>query len=85
MIPLRLGIDANIVVSVKNHSRSTTPTRPLQVDERPGDNIFLECADAARAGYLITGNRRHLPKFWKKTKVITSREFIDMVVPHLLT
>ena len=34
------------------------------------------CADAARADYLMTGNQRHFPKFWKKTKVITSREFI---------
>jgi hypothetical protein len=75
------------------------------------DNIFLECADAARADYLIkavsqllwpdkdreewfsvgenhagrrgfglhqlrnrsSGNQKHFPKFWKKTKIITSR------------
>lgn len=35
-------------------------------------------------GYLVTGNGRHFPKFWKKTKVITSREFIDIIVPHLI-
>ncbi len=49
------------------------------------DNIFLECADAARADYLITGNQRHFPKFWKKTKIITSRELIGIVGPHLLS
>jgi len=41
-------------------------------------------ADAARADYLVTGNQRHFPKFWKKTKVITSREFISIVAPHLI-
>jgi len=49
----------------------------------PGDDKFLECAAAARADYLATGNQRHFPKFWKKTKVIMSREFISIVAPHL--
>jgi predicted nucleic acid-binding protein len=49
----------------------------------PGDNLFVECADAGRADYLVTGNQRHFPKFWKKTKIISSRELIDLVAPHL--
>jgi hypothetical protein len=32
----------------------------------------------------LTGNQRHYPRFWKKTKVITPREFIDIVAPHLV-
>jgi predicted nucleic acid-binding protein len=51
----------------------------------PDDNRFLECADAARADYLVTGNLRHFPRFWKKTKIITPREFIGLVAPHLIT
>jgi len=43
-----------------------------------------ECADAARADYMLTGNLRHFPMFWEKTKVITSREFIGIVYPHLM-
>ena len=50
----------------------------------PHDNKFLECADAARADYLVTGNQRHFPMFWKKTKVINSGEFIGVVAPHLI-
>jgi predicted nucleic acid-binding protein len=49
----------------------------------PEDNMFLECADAARADYLVTENVRHFPRFWKKTKVITSREFLSLVAPCL--
>jgi predicted nucleic acid-binding protein len=55
------------------------------VTKDPDDNKFLECADAGRADYLVTGNQRHFPRFWKNTKVITSREFIGIVAPHLIT
>ncbi len=47
--------------------------------------MLIECADAARAGYLATGNQRHFPKFWKNTKVITTREFLSVVAPHLIS
>jgi len=70
---------------IRNRAYTVAPTRALQVTPDPDDNMFLECADAARADYLVTGNQRHFPKFWKKTKVITSREFIGIVAPHLIT
>jgi predicted nucleic acid-binding protein len=54
------------------------------VTKDPDDNKFLECADAARADYLVTGNQGHSPRFWKKTKAIASREFIGIVTPHLI-
>jgi len=44
--------------------------------------IFLECADAARADYLIRISA--ISKFWKKTKVISSASLSD-VGPHLLS
>jgi len=50
----------------------------------PADNMFVECADAARADYLVTGNLRHFPKFWKNTKIISSREFLTVIAPHLI-
>jgi predicted nucleic acid-binding protein len=27
----------------------------------PGDTKFLQCAAAAQADYIVTGNKRHLP------------------------
>ncbi len=45
--------------------------------------MLLECADAARADYLVTGNQRYVPAFWKRTKVIASRKLIAIVPPHL--
>jgi putative PIN family toxin of toxin-antitoxin system len=43
----------------------------------PDDNIFVECAQAAKAHYLITGNTDHFPRHWKYTEVITPRMFIN--------
>jgi putative PIN family toxin of toxin-antitoxin system len=81
---IRKGIRQQLLRLVKNHSHIVTPSRRLEICTDPDDNVFLECADAARADYLITGNPRHFPRFWKKTKVITTREFIGLAAPHLI-
>jgi putative PIN family toxin of toxin-antitoxin system len=82
-LKIRRSLRLQVIQLIKNHTYSVTPSQlpPLTAD--PDDNIFLECADAARADYLVTGNQRHFPRFWKKTKVIDSREFLDIVAPHL--
>ena len=63
--------------------RDLVPFHPV-VRFTPTTICFLECADAARADYAVTGNLRHFPRFWKKTKIITPREFIGLVAPHLV-
>jgi uncharacterized protein len=84
-LKIRKGPRQQLLQLIKTHAYSVKPARPLLVTPDPDDNKFLECADAARADYLVTGNARHFPKFWKKTKVITSREFISVVAPHLIS
>jgi putative PIN family toxin of toxin-antitoxin system len=81
---IRRGLRHKLLQLIENHAQLVNPVRALQVTKDPDDNKFLECADAARADYLITGNQRHFPRFWKKTKVITSREFISIVAPHFI-
>ena len=76
---------AAIPSALRNRGNLVVPSRRLEVSSDPDDNRFLECADAARADYLVTGNLRHFPRFWKKTKIITPREFIGLVAPHLIT
>jgi len=83
-LAIRKGIRQQLLQLVKNHSHVVTPSRRLEVCTDPDDNVFVECADAARADYLITGNQRHFPRFWKKTKIITTREFISLSAPHLI-
>jgi putative PIN family toxin of toxin-antitoxin system len=81
---IRKGLQQRMLQLIRNRSYAVKPSRPLQVTPDPNDNKFLECADAARADYLVTGNQRHFPPFWKKTKVITSRDFVSIVAPHLI-
>jgi putative PIN family toxin of toxin-antitoxin system len=81
---IRKGLRQQFLQLIQKHTHVVSPSRRLQITNDPSDNIFLECADAARADYLVTGNPRHFPKFWKKTKVITSREFVAIVAPHLI-
>ncbi|MHB8527504.1 MAG: putative toxin-antitoxin system toxin component, PIN family [Candidatus Acidiferrales bacterium] len=83
-LQIRKGLRHQLLQIIKRRAHTITRARRLQVTSDPGDNIFLECADAARADYLMTGNTRHFPRFWKKTKAITSREFLSLVTPHLL-
>jgi len=68
---------------LRNRAMSVMPSCRLQVTPDPDDNIFLECADEARADYLVTGNKRHFPRFWKFTKIVSARELVELVAPHL--
>ena len=81
---IRKGLRQQLLRLLTNRAHLVEPVRVLQVAKDPDDNKFVECADAARADYLITGNAKHLPRFWKNTKVITSREFISIVAPHFV-
>jgi putative PIN family toxin of toxin-antitoxin system len=81
---IRKGLRQQMLQLIKNHSYTVVPTRRLHVTSDPDDNMFLECADAARADYLVTGNQKHFPRFWKKAKIITTREFISLTAPHLI-
>ena len=81
---IRKGLRQQLLQLIKNYSYIVVPTRRLYFTSDPDDNMFLECADAARADYLVTGNQKHFPRFWKKTKIITTREFISLAAPHLI-
>lgn len=64
-------------------SRTVEPARKLSVSRDPDDDIFLECAEAAHADYLITGNKKHFPAFWLATKIVNARELLEIIAPHL--
>ena len=83
-LKIRRSLRQQLLQLIKNHTRVVSPSRLAQVTSDPADNMFVECADAARADYLVTGNQRHFPKFWKNTEIISSREFLSVIAPHLL-
>lgn len=67
----------------QSRAKLVNPSMRIEVTPDPDDNIFLECADEARADYLVTGNKRHYPQFWKAAKIINARELIEIIAPHL--
>jgi len=83
-LSIRKGLRLQLLQLIKNHGHLVAPSRQIEVTSDPDDNIFVECADAARADFLITGNRKHFPTFWKNTKIVTPREFVSLAAPHLI-
>jgi len=83
-LKIRKGLRQQFLQRIKDNSHLVSPSRQIRVTRDPDDNVFLECADAARADFLVTGNLRHFPRFWKQTKIVTSREFITLIAPHVV-
>jgi uncharacterized protein len=55
------------------------PTEKVRSCSDPDDDIFLECSQAARAHYLVTGNIKDFPAKWADTQIVTARQFLDAV------
>jgi len=55
------------------------PVDAIRACSDPDDDIFLECAHAARASYLVTGNLKHFPAFWSGTQVVAARRLLEIV------
>lgn len=83
-LKIRKGLRQQFLRLIEDSGHMASPTRQIRVTRDPDDNIFLECADTARADFLVTVNLRHFPRFWKQTKIVTSREFITLIAPHLV-
>ena len=101
MIPLRLVIDTNIVVSAALKPDGLQRTVLLLATTKPA-RLYVTNAILAEYRKVLSRpelrirkglqqqllqllkNQRHFPKFWKKSKVVASREFISIVAPHLI-
>jgi predicted nucleic acid-binding protein len=55
------------------------PTEKVQACSDPDDDIFLECAEASRAQYVVTGNLKDFPAKWADAQIVTARQFLDAV------
>ena len=56
------------------------PTKRVRCALDEPDNRFLECAKAAKAHYLVTGNKKHFPfPEFKGTKIVSPAEFAALL------
>jgi len=75
---------ASALAVIRRTSLLVNPTRTVTVIRiYEPDNRLLECAEAARADYLVTGNARHFPKSLRSTIIVTPKQFMDLLLPHL--
>lgn len=52
------------------------PAQAVRVCPDPDDDKFLECALAARADCLITGNGRHFPKTFRGVAILSPGDYL---------
>jgi uncharacterized protein len=76
----RLTVDVidGVMDLIRRHAVIITPPMRLAVSPDEADNRFLECAESAKADYLVTGNKRHFPQGWKNTAIINTRELLGI-------
>lgn len=55
------------------------PSHKVRACTDPDDDVFLECAQAARAHYLVTGNVKDFPAKWADTLIVTPHQFLDAI------
>ncbi len=65
---------------LKNARFVKAPSKVHVVGEHPADNKFLDCALAANADYVVSGDK-HLLKVvsYKKTKILTVSDFLKLI------
>jgi uncharacterized protein len=57
------------------------PTRTISASPDESDNRFLECAQEAGAGYVVTGNKRHFPfPEFEGIKIVSPAEFARILM-----
>lgn len=56
-----------------------SPARTLKISDHEPDNRFYECADAAQAAFLITGNTKHFKKDNPPTRIVNARKLLDLL------
>jgi putative PIN family toxin of toxin-antitoxin system len=66
------------LVRIREAAIVVTPLMPVSAAYDPADNIFLECAEAAEADYLVTGNVKHFPAVWAGTQIISPRQLFEI-------
>jgi uncharacterized protein len=65
--------------AIREQAFWTRPATRVRACSDPDDNIFLECAESARAHYVVTGNRKDFPETWRETRILTPRQFLEAV------
>ena len=70
---LEAAIDSLLAVAVR-----VTPAAECDACSDADDNQLLDCAVAAGAQFVVTGNGKHFPEEWRGVRVINARALLDL-------
>jgi putative PIN family toxin of toxin-antitoxin system len=73
-------IIAGALHTIRERGFWVRPAEAIRACFDPDDDIFLECADAAQANYLVTGNLKHFPRSWSGTQIVTARSLLNIIL-----
>jgi putative PIN family toxin of toxin-antitoxin system len=83
----KFGFDVRTVDAFLRDLRTAavivSPRSQIHAAPHEPDNRFLECAQAAQAQYLVTGNKRHSPFVsFGRTRIVSPSELARIVTTH---
>ena len=72
---------AAVLAMFRDQGELFLPEVSAAVSSDPGDTKFLQCAEAAQADYIVTGNKRHFPEasYGGVTRVVNAGELLDRI------
>jgi putative PIN family toxin of toxin-antitoxin system len=68
-----------LIAALREEGELVQPTERLKISGHESDNRFYECAAEAGADYIVTGNEKHFKKPYKTTKIVTARQFLEIL------
>jgi uncharacterized protein len=71
---------AAVLAMFRSQGELFVPAEATATSSDPGDTKFLQCAAAAQADYIVTGNKRHFPAgAYGATLIVSAGELIDQI------
>jgi uncharacterized protein len=75
---------AAVLSMFRSRGELLAPETSAVASSDPGDTKFLLCAEAARADYIVTGNKRHFPAgSYGATRVVNAGELLDRITMEI--
>lgn len=69
---------AELLAALERVAMQFAPGPRLAGAKDEDDNRFLECAVAADAQWLVTGNLKHYPAQWESLGIVNARGFLTL-------
>jgi predicted nucleic acid-binding protein len=75
---------AAVLAMFRQQGEPYYPTASLAASVDRADTKFPQCAEAARADYIVTGNKRHFPESSDGvTSIVSAGELLDRITREI--